>query len=112
MKMLLGITNLWTNKRVSAFWLRFFLLLLSASGEARQALFLFAQVQTNLLLYQNLGVIIMTKIQRLLEQLKQLSTFSYDIALGQYNLLKNTNASKQAFADFEDDLKGAIAMFK
>lgn len=54
----------------------------------------------------------MTKIQRLLEQLKQLSTFSYDIALGQYNLLKNTNASKQAFADFEEDLKGAITMFK
>ena len=83
--------------------------LLSASGFARQALFLFAQVQTNLLLYQNLGVIIMTKIQRLL---KQLSTFSYDIALGQYQLLKNTNASKQAFNDFEEDLKGAIAMFK
>lgn len=54
----------------------------------------------------------MTKIQRLLEQLKQLSTFSYDIALGQYQLLKNTNASKQAFDYFEEDLKGAIAMFK
>lgn len=54
----------------------------------------------------------MTKIQRLLEQLKQLSTFSYDIALGQYNLLKSTNASKQTFDDFEEDLKGAIAMFK
>ena len=59
-----------------------------------------------------LEVIIMTKIQHLLEQLKQLSTFSYDIALGQYNLLKSTNASKQAFDDFEEDLKGAIAMFK
>jgi hypothetical protein len=63
-------------------------------------------------LYQKLGVIIITKIQRLLEQLKQLSTFSYDIVLGQYQLLKNTNVSKQAFDDFEDDLKGAIAMFK
>ena len=54
----------------------------------------------------------MTKIQRLLEQLKQHSKFSYDIALGQYQLLKNTKASKQAFDDFADDLEGALRMFK
>lgn len=54
----------------------------------------------------------MTKIQRLLEQLKEKSSFSYDIALGQYQLLKDTKASKQAFLDFADDLEGAIAMFK
>ena len=54
----------------------------------------------------------MTKIQRLLEQLKEKSSFSYDIALGQYQLLKDTKASKQAFADFEDDLKGALRMFQ
>lgn len=54
----------------------------------------------------------MTKIQRLLQQLKEKSSFSYDIALGQYQLLKDTKASKQAFDDFADDLQGAIAMFK
>lgn len=55
----------------------------------------------------------MTKIQRLLQQLKEKSSFSYDIALGQYyQLLKDTKASKQAFLDFQDDLEGAIAMFK
>ena len=54
----------------------------------------------------------MTKIQRLLEQLKEKSSFSCDIALGQYQLLKDTKASKQAFLDFQDDLQGAIAMFK
>ena len=53
----------------------------------------------------------MTKIQRLLEQLKQKSKYSYDIALGQYNLLKNTNASQKAFKDFENDLEGALRMF-
>ena len=54
----------------------------------------------------------MTKIQRLLKQLKQKSQFSYDIALGQYNLLKNTKASKQEFKDFEDNLKGALKIFE
>ena len=54
----------------------------------------------------------MTKIQRLLEQLKEKSSFSYDIALGQYQLLKDTKASKQAFLNFKDDLEGALAMFK
>ena len=54
----------------------------------------------------------MTKIQRLLEQLKEKSSFSYDIALGQYQLLKDTKASKQAFLNFQDDLEGALAMFK
>lgn len=54
----------------------------------------------------------MTKIQRLLQQLKEKSSFSYDIALGQYQLLKDTKASKQAFDDFADDLEGSIAMFK
>lgn len=54
----------------------------------------------------------MSKIQRLLEQLKEKSSFSYDIALGQYQLLKDTKASNQDFLDFQDDLEGAIAMFK
>ena len=54
---------------------------------------------------------IMTKIQHLLEQLKQKSSFSYDIALDQYKLLKNTKASEQAFKDFEKDLEGALKMF-
>lgn len=54
----------------------------------------------------------MSKIQRLLEQLKQQSKFSYDIALGQYHLLKDTKASKQAFDDFADDLQGALRMFQ
>lgn len=54
----------------------------------------------------------MTKIQRLLEQLKEKSSFSYDIALGQYQLLKDTNASKQAFLDFQDDLEGSLRMFQ
>ena len=54
----------------------------------------------------------MTKIQRLLEQLKEKSSFSYDIALGQYQLLKDTNASRQAFKDFEDDLEGSLRMFQ
>lgn len=53
----------------------------------------------------------MTKIQRLLEKLKEKSSFSYDIALGQYQLLKNTKASKQDFKDFENDLEGALKMF-
>ena len=53
----------------------------------------------------------MTKIQRLLEKLKHHSKFSYDIALGQYQLLKNTKASKQDFKDFENDLEGALKMF-
>lgn len=54
----------------------------------------------------------MTKIQRLLEQLKEKSSFSYDIALGQYQLLKDTKASKQALDDFADDLQGALRMFQ
>jgi hypothetical protein len=54
----------------------------------------------------------MTKIQRLLEQLKEKSSFSYDIALGQYQLLKDTKASKQAFDDFADDLEGSLRMFQ
>ena len=54
----------------------------------------------------------MTKIQRLLEQLKEKSSFSYDIALGQYQLLKDTKASKQAFLEFADDLEGALRMFQ
>ena len=54
----------------------------------------------------------MTKIQRLIEQLKEKSSFSYDIALGQYQLLKDTKASKQAFDDFADDLQGALRMFQ
>lgn len=54
----------------------------------------------------------MTKIQRLLEQLKEKSSFSYDIAIGQYQLLKDTKASKQAFDDFADDLQGALRMFQ
>ena len=54
----------------------------------------------------------MTKIQRLLEQIKEKSSFSYDIALGQYQLLKDTKASKQAFDDFADDLQGALRMFQ
>lgn len=54
----------------------------------------------------------MTKIQRLLEQLKEKSSFSYDIALGQYQLLKDTNASRQAFKDFEEDLEGSLRMFQ
>lgn len=54
----------------------------------------------------------MTKIQRLLEKLKEKSSFSYDIALGQYQLLKDTKASKQAFDDFADDLQGALRMFQ
>jgi hypothetical protein len=54
----------------------------------------------------------MTKIQRLLEELKEKSSFSYDIALGQYQLLKNTKASKQAFLDFQDDLEGSLRMFQ
>ena len=54
----------------------------------------------------------MTKIQRLLEKLKEKSSFSYDIALGQYQLLKRTKASKQAFDDFADDLQGALRMFQ
>lgn len=54
----------------------------------------------------------MTKIQRLLQQLKEKSLFSYDIALGQYQLLKDTKASKQAFDDFADDLQGALRMFQ
>ena len=53
----------------------------------------------------------MTKIQHLLEQLKQKSKLSYDIALDQYKLLKNTKASEQAFKDFEKDLEGALKMF-
>lgn len=81
-------------------------------GRSPTSAFFVAHAQPIYILYQKLGVIIITKIQRLLEQLKQLSTFSYDIVLGQYQLLKNTNVSKQAFDDFEDDLKGAIAMFK
>ena len=55
---------------------------------------------------------IMTKIQSLLQQLKEKSSFSYDIALGQYQLLKDTKASKQAFDDFADDLEGALRMFQ
>ena len=54
----------------------------------------------------------MTKIQRLLEELKEKSSVSYDIALGQYKLLKDTNASKQAFLDFQDDLEGSLRMFQ
>ena len=54
----------------------------------------------------------MSKIQRLLEQLKEKSSFSYDIALSQYQLLKDTKASKQAFDDFADDLQGALKMFQ
>lgn len=54
----------------------------------------------------------MSKIQRLLEQLKEKSSLSYDIALGQYQLLKDTKASKQAFDDFADDLQGALKMFQ
>lgn len=54
----------------------------------------------------------MKKIQRLLEQLKEKSSFSYDIALGQYQLLKDTKASKQTFLDFQDDLEGALRMFQ
>lgn len=54
----------------------------------------------------------MTKIQRLLQQLKEKSSFSYDIALGQYQLLKDTKSSKQAFDDFADDLQGALRMFQ
>lgn len=54
----------------------------------------------------------MTKIQRLLQQLKEKSSFSYDIALGQYQLLKDTKASKQAFLDFQDDLEGSLRMFQ
>lgn len=54
----------------------------------------------------------MTKIQRLLQKLKEKSSFSYDIALGQYQLLKDTKASKQAFDDFADDLEGALRMFQ
>ena len=54
----------------------------------------------------------MTKIQRLLQQLKEKSSFSYDIALGQYQLLKDTNASKQTFDDFADDLEGSLRMFQ
>lgn len=53
----------------------------------------------------------MTKIQRLLEKLKHHSKFSYDIALGQYHLLKRTKASKQDLKDFENDLEGALKMF-
>lgn len=53
----------------------------------------------------------MTKIQRLLEKLKHHSKFSYDIALGQYQLLKRTKASKQDLKDFENDLDGALKMF-
>ena len=53
----------------------------------------------------------MTKIQRLLVKLKYHSKFSYDIALGQYQLLKRTKASKQDFLDFQDDLEGALRMF-
>lgn len=54
----------------------------------------------------------MSKIEKLLNQIKPFSQMTYDIGLSQYNLLKKTNASKQAFNDFEEDLKGAIAMFK
>lgn len=54
----------------------------------------------------------MSKILRLLKQLKEKSSFSYDIALGQYQLLKDTKASKQAFDDFADDLEGSLRMFQ
>ena len=54
----------------------------------------------------------MTKIQRLLQQLKEKSSFSYDIALGQYQLLKDTKASKQDFDEFADDLEGSLRMFQ
>lgn len=54
----------------------------------------------------------MSKIKKLLNQIKPFSQMTYDIELGQYNLLKKTNASKQAFKNFEDDLEGALKMFQ
>lgn len=54
----------------------------------------------------------MSKIEKLLKQIKPFSQMTYEIGLGQYNLLKDTNASSQDFKDFEDDLDGALKMFK
>lgn len=53
----------------------------------------------------------MSKIEKLLKQIKPFSQMTYEIGLGQYNLLKNTNASQKAFKDFENDLEGALRMF-
>ena len=51
------------------------------------------------------------QIQNLLLVLKSRSIMSYDLAQNQYQLLKQTKASKQDFLAFINDLQSAINVY-
>lgn len=51
----------------------------------------------------------MSKVEKLLNLLK--GKFVYDIAKGQYELMKKTGASKEDYERFADDLQGALLMY-
>ena len=45
-------------------------------------------------------------------EIKQYSETIYDLAMRQFQLLKETNASISAWEDFQNDVKGALAVYK
>lgn len=51
----------------------------------------------------------MNKVEKLLKELE--NKFVYDIAKGQYELMKKTGASNEDYERFADDLQGALRMY-
>ena len=45
-------------------------------------------------------------------EIKQYSETTYDLTMRQFKLLKETNASISVWEDFQNDVKGALAVYK